>query len=154
MRAQAIVVLAAMMWGMTVAGARADIGWTPSRTWVFAVGILQWKHSDIYESFPDAIPHRADRRLIDALKATGIPDDHIVFLADERATLAAIRREYRAQLDRTREGDLLIFYFTGHGTRDRKTRKTYFANYDAGDDYASHWPVKEIFDMLEERFHG
>ena len=151
---RAIVVLAAMMWGMTVSGVRADIGWTPSRTWVFAVGILQWKHSDIYESFPDAIPHRADRRLIDALKATGIPDDHIVFLADERATLAAIRREYRAQLDRTREGDLLIFYFTGHGTRDRKTRKTYFANYDAGDDYASHWPVKEIFDMLEERFHG
>jgi len=149
-----IVVLAILMWGMTISVASADIGWNPSRTWVFAVGILQWKHPDIYDSFPDAMPNRADRRLIAALKATGIPDDQIVFLSDERATLAAIRREYRAQLDRTQEGDLLIFYFAGHGTRNRKTRDTYFANYDAGDDYASHWPVKEIFDMLESRFHG
>ena len=151
---QACVVLASMAWGMTHAVTRADIGWKPSRTWVFAVGILQWKHPDIYDSFPAAIPNRADRRLINTLKATGIPDDHVVFLVDERATLAAIRREFRAQLDRTREGDLLIFYFAGHGARDRQTRETFFANYDAGNDYDSHWPVKEIFDMLEERFRG
>jgi len=153
-RSKAIIVLATVMWGMSVPISSADIGWNPSRTWVFAVGILQWKHPDIYDSFPDAMPNRADRRLIDALKATGIPDDQIVFLSDERATLAAIRREYRAQLDRTQDGDLLIFYFAGHGTRDRKTHDTYFANYDASDDYASHWPVKEIFDTLESRFRG
>lgn len=153
-RPNVIVVLAMVMWGMTVSDAHADIGWKPSRAWIFAVGILQWKHPDIYDSFPEAMPDRADRRLIDALKATGIPEDHIVFLVDEKATLAAIRREYRAQLSRIQKGDLLIFYFAGHGTRDRKTRDTYFANYDAGDDYASHWPVKEIFDTLEAHFHG
>jgi len=153
-RLNMIVLLATIVWGMSISVAAADMGWNPSRTWVFAIGILQWKHPDIYDSFPDAMPNRADRRLIDALKATGIPDEHIVFLVDEKATLAAIRREYRAQLDRIQKGDLLIFYFAGHGARDRKTRDTYFATYDAGDDYSSHWPVKEIFDTLESRFHG
>lgn len=146
--------VAIAIWGIVMCDARAEIGWTPSRTWVFAVGILQWKHPDIYGSFPDAIPNRADRRLVDTLKAAGVPDDHVVFLVDERATLAAIRRAYRAQLDRTREGDFLIFYFAGHGTRDRETRATYFANFDAGKDYASHWPVGEIFDTLDSRFRG
>lgn len=149
-----ILWLATLAAGIDVSVAHADRGWKPSRTWVFAVGILEWKHPGIYASFPEAMSNRADRRLIDALKATGVPDDHVVFLVDERATLAAIRRAYRAQLDRTREGDLLIFYFAGHGARDRTTRVTYFANYDAGEHYESHWPVKEIFDTFEERFHG
>lgn len=154
LRGRAIVTLAVLTAAVIGSVAHAEIGWKPSRTWVFAVGILEWKHPDIYGSFPEAIPHRADRRLIEALKAAGVADDHVVFLVDERATLAAVRREYRAQLDRTRKGDTLIFYFAGHGTRDRRTRATYFANYDAGNDYASHWPVEEIFDVLEERFHG
>lgn len=154
MRGKAIVALAVLIGAVSGSVAHAEIGWKPSRTWVFAVGILEWKHPDIYASFPDAIPNRADRRLVDALKAAGVPDDHIIFLVDERATLAAVRREFRAQLDRTRKGDLLIFYFAGHGTRDRKTRATYFANYDAGNDYASHWPVEEVFDVLEDRFQG
>lgn len=150
----AVVGFAIVSWGITVSAARADIGWTPARTWVFAVGILQWEHPEIYDSFPDAIPNRADRRLVDALEAAGVPKEHVVCLFDEQATLETIRREYRAQLDRIREGDLLIFYFAGHGTRDRKTRATYLANYDAAEDYASHWPVQEVFDTLESRFRG
>ena len=71
-RPNVIVVLAIVMWGTIASGAHADIGWTPSRTWVFAVGILQWKHPDIYVSVPEAMPDRADRRLIEALKATAI----------------------------------------------------------------------------------
>lgn len=134
--------------------ARAEIGWNPARTWVFAVGILQWQHSDIYDSFPDAMPNRADRRLVQALQAAGVPEQHVVFLVDHQATLANIRRQLRAHLDRTQEGDLLIFYFAGHGTRDRGTRQTYFANYDAGQSYKSHWPVTEIFDTIEQRFSG
>lgn len=133
---------------------RAEIGWEPSRTWVFAVGILEWEHADIYRSFPDAMPNRADRRLVAAIKGAGVPDHQVVFLMDEKASLAAIRRAFKSQLDRTKEGDLLIFYFAGHGSRDRETRATYFANYDAGSTYASHWPVKEIFDTINDRFSG
>lgn len=117
----AIVWPALLMVGMTVSGARADIGWKPSRTWVFAVGILQWKHPAIYDSFPDAVPNRADRRLIDALRATGIPDEQIVFLVDERTTLSAIRREYRSLLDRTREGDVVSG--TGHRGAGREVTR-------------------------------
>lgn len=132
-RPKACILLMSLLGGF-ISEARADIGWQPERTWVFAVGILRWKHPDVYDPFPDAIPNRADRRLVDALKTAGVPADHVVFLVDERATLAAIRRAYRGQLDRIRRGDLLIFYFAGHGARDRTTRATYFANYDADAD--------------------
>jgi len=125
---------------------RAEIGWEPSRTWVFAVGILEWEHGDIYSSFPDAMPNRADRRLFAAITSAGVPDHQVVFLKDEKATLAAIRRAFESQLDRTKEGDLLIFYFAGHGSRDRETRATYFANYDAGSTYASHWHFDAAWD--------
>ncbi len=136
------------------AAAHAEIGWDPERTWVFAVGILEWEHEEIYASFPDAMPNRADRRLVKVLEAAGVPDDHVVFLADEEATLASIRQRFKRQLDRTDKGDLLIVYFAGHGSRDRKTGQTYFANYDAGESYASHWPVKEIFSTVLDRFSG
>ncbi|MFM7205841.1 MAG: Tudor-knot domain-containing protein [Planctomycetaceae bacterium] len=152
-RPKSCILLVSLL-GAFISEARADIGWQPERTWVFAVGILSWKHPDVYDSFPDAIPNRADRRLVDALKAAGVPADHVVFLVDERATLAAIRRAYLSHLDRMRRGDLLIFYFAGHGARDRTTRATYFANYDADADLASHWPVREVFDTLETRGHA
>ena len=133
--------------------ARAEIGWEPARTWVFAVGILEWQHSDVYASFPAAMPNRADRRLIEAIKVAGVPEKQVVFLVDQQATLANIRREFKAQLGRTREGDMLIFYFAGHGSRDRDSGKTYFANYDAKG-YKSHWAVKEIFAELVNEFNG
>lgn len=146
--------LCVVVWASLAAQARAEIGWDPTRTWVFAVGILEWQHDDIYDSFPDAMPNRADRRLIKALQAAGVPREQVVFLVDEEATLASIRRTFRKQLDRTKEGDMLIFYFAGHGSRDRDTGQTYFANYDAGEDYDSHWPVKEVFETVARRFSG
>ncbi|HKP92608.1 MAG TPA: hypothetical protein VJS88_01835 [Chthoniobacterales bacterium] len=40
-----------------------DLGWQPAKTWVFVVGVLGWKHSDMYGSFP--VKNRRDNALID-----------------------------------------------------------------------------------------
>src|SRR5262245_30674016 len=31
--------------------AKTKLDWDPEHTWVFAAGILEWEHSDIYASF-------------------------------------------------------------------------------------------------------
>ena len=35
--------------GPNFAGA-AELGWKPEKTWLFVVGILSWKHSNLYGS--------------------------------------------------------------------------------------------------------
>src|SRR2546421_12253066 len=59
------------------------------------------------------------------------------------------------QLVRAQEGDMLIFYFTGHGAQD-EAGATYFANYDAdGDNLAqTALSVKSIFNLIERNFKG
>lgn len=37
--------------------------WQPQRTWVFIVGTLKWKHSDVFNSFPQK--NRRDAQLVD-----------------------------------------------------------------------------------------
>ena len=36
--------------------------WQPQRTWVFVVGTLQWKHRDMFDSFPQK--DRRDAQLV------------------------------------------------------------------------------------------
>ena len=83
-----------------------------------------------------------------------MPAERVVYLEDAQATKQRIERELVAQLARTRPGDMLIFYFAGHGSRNTKTHQTYFANYDAGQSWASLWPVRSIFDVIEQHFRG
>jgi uncharacterized caspase-like protein len=57
-------------------------------------------------------------------------------------------------LSRAVEGDMLIFYYTGHGAQD-DSGKTYFASYDAGEDLAqSALSVQSIFRIIERNFKG
>jgi hypothetical protein len=128
-------------------------GWNPSRTWVFAVGILEWQHSDSWDSFPKE--GRKDAELVEFFRGAGVPRDQILFIKDRDATKERIQRLMARHLSRASEGDMLIFYFTGHGARDEETGTVYFANYDAGDDYArTAWSVPSIFNTIERNFKG
>jgi len=129
-------------------------GWKPERTTVFAVGLLEWKYPDIYGSFPDAVPNRADARLVNHFARIGIPKERITYLQDAAATKAHILAEFHRVLAASKPGDLLIFYFAGHGNRDEKTGSTYFANYDACKTDESAWNVATIFKTIQNRFHG
>jgi hypothetical protein len=55
--------------------------------------------------------------------------DHSVILLDADATLDRIKKEYEALLAKVPEGGTFIFYYAGHGTKE-KDGSAYFANYD------------------------
>jgi hypothetical protein len=131
-----------------------ELDWDPEHTWVFAVGLLQWEHSDIYPSFPEAMKDRRDEQLVEQFREAGVPDDQITYLEDSEATKERIQKEFRELLDETDEGDLLVFYFCGHGARDPESEQTWFACYDAGDTYESAWAVRSIFKTIDNHFSG
>src|SRR4051812_9098637 len=135
------------------AGRRQE-GRDPARTWVFAVGILEWQHEDSWDSFPKE--GRKDAELMKFFEQAGVPRDQILFIKDRDATKERIGRLMARHLARASEGDMLIFYFTGHGARDEETGTVYFANYDAdGDDLArTAWSVPSIFNSIERNFKG
>jgi hypothetical protein len=140
--------------GLPSTGIAEQLDWQPKRTWLFAVGLLEWQHPDVWASFPDAVANRSDAQLVEHFRAAGVPDKQIVYLQDKRATKARILEQFVKFLERTDEGDLLIFYFAGHGYRDEATNQTWLAQYDAGDKSASGWNVKNVFKLIEDHFWG
>lgn len=131
----------------------AEVDWRPAQTRLFAVGVLEWQNPDIWRGMAAAQHNRRDAQLVQHFKQAGVTEDRISYLQDRQATRAHIQKEFLGQLAKTKPGELLIFYFTGHGFRDHKSHAVHFANYDA-DEGDTAWPVKSIFDTLEANFHG
>ncbi len=123
--------------------------WQPARTWVFAVGVLQFD-SPTLQTYPEE--GRVDAVMLEALKKRGVPESQIVFIKNEQATEKHIASEFEKLLKKTAEGDTLLFYYTGHGGRDysEPTRPVNFITYDTG----SKWMVSEMLDAIESRFQG
>ena len=118
-----VALLAAGLLAPASVCAKTKLDWDPEHTWVFAVGILEWEHSEIYASFPAAMKNRRDAQLVKYFKDAGVPAKQITYLQDAAATKDRIQHDFRALLDQTDKGDLLIFYFAGHGSRDADTRR-------------------------------
>jgi hypothetical protein len=125
--------------------------WQPQRTWVFVVGTLQWKHRDMFDSFPQK--NRRDAQLVDYFRQQGVPEPQIVFLKDAQATSRQVRTLFPAFLSRARPGDLLFLYYTGHGYKSDDARTTFFATYDAGDNVEG-WATDSIVRDIEKYFKG
>ena len=84
-----------------------------------------------------------------------MPRDQILFIKDREATKDRIQRALARFLAKANEGDMLIFYYTGHGAQDDDTGKIYFASYDADDDLQrTAWSVPSIFNTIERNFRG
>jgi len=125
--------------------------WQPQRTWVFVVGVLKWQHRDMFNSFPQT--NRRDSQLVQYFRDQGVPEDQIVFLKDAEATTRRVNREFPAFLSKARPGDLLFFYYTGHGYKSDDERATYFATYDAGENIEG-LATDTIVRDVEKYFHG
>src|SRR6266849_7981125 len=125
--------------------------WQPPRTWVFVVGTLQWKHRDMFDSFPQK--NRRDAQLVDYFRQQGVPEQQIVFLKDAQATSRQVRNLFPAFLSRASPGDLLFVYYTGHGYKSDDARTTFFATYDAGDNVDG-WSTDSIVRNIEKYFKG
>lgn len=130
------------------------LDWNPKHTFVFAAGLLEWKHPEIWSSFPAAMPDRRDVQLVQFFKKAGVPDEQIVYLQDAKATKARVQKALNDLLDETDEGDLVVIYFAGHGYRNTETDQTWFATYDAGKKDQSGWAVRSIFKAVDDHFSG
>lgn len=129
--------------------------WQPEKTWVFAVGILEWQDQENFASFPDAKAGRFDQQLIDYFLEYGVPEEQLFYLQDQAATLEEIQANFPDFLSQTDEESFLIIYFTGHGTWNSETGEHYFINYDANvEDWDSYWSISSIFDDIENNFNG
>lgn len=127
------------------------LGWQPDRTWVFAVGTLEWQDSDSFASFPKE--HRRDAALVKAFRAAGVPPEQITYLQDRQATTARIQRELEQLLPRAQSGDMLVLYYCGHGDR-ADDGAAYFASYNAGVDSDPGWVVDTIAATVARHFGG
>lgn len=131
--------------------AGADPHLEPSKTWVFAVCCLEYRHSKDFAGFTKV--NRRDLRLVSTMKEQGVPADQITLLKDKGATEANVLRAYQKMLARTRPGDTLLIYFTGHGAREDDTRDFYMALYDA-DDEDHWWGLDQLMKSTESGFQG
>lgn len=129
----------------------AKPAWSPQKTWVFMVGLVEWKDQEEFEPFPQE--GRQDTVLLDLLKKRGVPESQIVYLKDSQATSARINSEFAKTLVKTRPGDWIFVYFEGHGYKDDDDAETFLASYDASDDISG-WPVMSIPETLEKDFKG
>lgn len=136
-----LILLAAQLSAPSSAPAK-DLGWQPRKTWVFAVGVLSWKHSDMFGSFP--LKNRRDAALVDFFRKSGVPKTQIVYLQDKAATQQRIDSAFAAQLKKVRPDDLLIVYYAGHGSKSDDGNNVCLASHDAGDDEVDGWPVNSI----------
>src|ERR1700719_1946635 len=91
--------------------AAKDLGWQPQKTWVFVVGVLSWKHSETYGSFP--VKNRRDNMLVEFFQQSGVPESQIVYLKDKQATQQRIDNAFAEQLKKLGPDDLLIVYYAG-----------------------------------------
>jgi len=128
-----------------------DIEWQPRSTWVFVVGTLEWKDAEAFASFPKE--NRRDAQLVRFFRQKGVPSNHVTYLADAEATTARVQSALAKMLDQTSEGDLLFFYYTGHGYQSEDEKTTYFATYDASDDQEG-LSTDAIVRTIAKRFRG
>lgn len=126
--------------------------WDAQRTWVFVVGTLRFKHTDVFDSFPQE--HRRDAELVSFFRQQGVPSGQIVYLRDSEATAKRIQVSLASLLARAKKGDWLFLYYTGHGYKADEGDTTYLASYDAGDEDVPGWPVDSIPATIERFFKG
>jgi hypothetical protein len=119
---------------------------------VFVVGLLRWKHPETFASFPQQ--NRRDTQLVNFFRQQGVPLQQITYLKDEQATSQRIESSFNAFLSRAREGELLFFYYCGHGYKSDDARTTFFASFDAGDDNKPGWSTESIVNSVEWSFRG
>ncbi len=129
--------------------AKTPVEWNPQKTWVFFVGLLEWKDSKTFASFPQK--NRRDEILLDVLRDRGVPEKQIVYLQDKSATTAKIQTTFETFLKNAQPDDWVFVYFCGHGYKDEKA-ETFLASYDATDKIG--WRVDSVPDTIDRFFKG
>ncbi len=124
--------------------------WNPKRTWVFFVGLLEWKDKETFASFPQE--NRRDEVLLDVWRTRGVPENQIIYLKDSAATTERVQNSFENFLTKPKAGDWIFVYYAGHGYKSEDYTETYLAAYDADDNNT--WNIKSIPDTIDKVFKG
>jgi len=130
---------------------QTQLGWQPKHTWVIIIGTLEWKHSEMFDSFPKE--QRRDAALVCLFQQAGVPDAQIVYLQDRRATHKQIIASLSEQLPKAAPGDLLFFYYCGHGYQ-LDSGVACFTPYDCGDAGTPDWEMQAVPTLINRLFGG
>jgi WD40 repeat protein len=139
-----------------VAAVQDDIGMVPllavtrrafnDRDLALVIGIER------YQNVPKSDFAYNDARSIKAyLLSLGFAERNIEFLADERATLSAIRKSVESWLpNHVKPGSRIFFYYSGHGAPDPATGEAFIVPYDGDPSYLNDtgYPVKRLYEKL------
>lgn len=132
----------------------AQEAWDPAKTRVFAVGVLSFQDKKL-GTWPDE--GRVDAVMIDALKKRGVPEANIVFLKNAEATREVMDKKLGELLAASAEGETLLFYYAGHGSRDfhNDKRPVSLICYDSMPKKpASYWLLSDVVKTIETGFKG
>ncbi len=116
------------------------------RTWVFMVGVLEWADNKTFASFDKR--GRVDAKIMKFFEKQGVPANQMLYIKDQNATTNAVREEFASFLKQAKKGDVLFFYYCGHGYKN-DGGKVCFANYKGAD-----WTAEEIVKTVNENFAG
>jgi len=131
--------------------ASSELLWMPDKTVVFIVGVLGWKHNEIYSSYP--VKNRRDELLVDYFKNIGVPDEKIIYLKDKEAFQKNIDGLFLKALSLCDKDSTFFLYYCGHGSMN-DAENVYFASYDAGDNGVDGWDVSSIISKICDGFKG
>lgn len=105
-----------------------------------------------YRSVPPTEYAAADAGLVrDYLKALGIPERNIEFLADDRATLSDIRKVIETKLpNMVKASSRVIVYYAGHGAPGATKGESYLVPYDGDPSFLADtaYPLSRLYDRI------
>ncbi len=105
-----------------------------------------------YRTVPPTEYAAADAGMVrDYLKALGIPERNIEFLADERATLSDIRKVIETKLpNMVKANSRVIVYYAGHGASGTTKGESYLVPYDGDPSFLADtaYPLSRLYDRL------
>jgi uncharacterized caspase-like protein len=85
------------------------------------------------------------------LLSLGFAERNIELLADERATLSAIRKSVESWLpNRVKPGSRIFFYYSGHGAPDPASGEAFIVPFDGDPSYLNDtgYPIKRLYEKL------
>ncbi|MBZ0202291.1 MAG: caspase family protein [Ignavibacteria bacterium] len=121
-------------------------------TYGVIAGVLEWTD----KGFPPfSNRNRKDKELYELLRTNGVQEKNLTLLIDEASTVEAMKQAVSDALKKAPEGSTFIFYYAGHGVKD-KDNSIYFASYDiSSKNYKkSGFNVSWLGDAIRDNFKG
>jgi uncharacterized caspase-like protein len=118
------------------------------KKYVMVVGVADYKNNNMDLRYSDDDAYRF-YAYMKSTKGGSVPDENIVILVDEAATRKNILQTMNKVFAKAGRNDMLIFYFSGHGTKGA------FCPYETSNDFnslLSYDDIKKVFKKYPAKY--